>query len=101
MTEIKRKGARSTKDIPAEILVQLNRGEIETANLVEWLAVDQRFLLENLLVELQRTNYLKPILSKIDQLKKQTVNTINEAIGTGLFEQDYLNRQHKIMRKNF
>lgn len=87
MTEIKRKGARSTKDIPAEILVQLNRGEIETANLVEWLAVDHRLLLENLLTENQRTNYLKPILSKIDQLKKQTVNTINEAIGTGLFEQ--------------
>lgn len=85
MTE--RKGARSTKDIPENILAQLNRGEIETANLVEWLAVDQRFLLENLLVEHQRTDYLKPMLSKIDQLKKQTVNTINEAIGTGLFEQ--------------
>lgn len=37
MTEIKRKGARSTKYIPTNILVQLNRGEIETANLVEWL----------------------------------------------------------------
>ncbi|AIM36875.1 DNA alkylation repair protein [Sphingobacterium sp. ML3W] len=85
MTE--RKGARSTKDIPKNILAQLNRGEIETANLVEWLAVDQRFLLENLLVEHQRTDYLKPMLSIIDQLKKQTVNTINEAIGTGLFEQ--------------
>lgn len=85
MTE--RKGARSTKDIPENILAQLNRGEIETANLVEWLAVDQRFLLKNLLVEHQRTDYLKPMLSKIDQLKKQTVNTINEAIGTGLFEQ--------------
>ncbi|MDH5826973.1 DNA alkylation repair protein [Sphingobacterium faecium] len=85
MTE--RKGARSTKDIPENILAQLNRGEIETANLVEWLAIDQRFLLENLLVEHQRTDYLKPMLSKIDQLKKQTVNTINEAIGTGLFEQ--------------
>lgn len=89
MTE--RKGARSTKDIPENILAQLNRGEIETANLVEWLAVDQRFLLENLLVEHQRTDYLKPMLSKIDQLKKQTVNTINEAIGTGLFEQSIKN----------
>ncbi|WP_288462562.1 DNA alkylation repair protein [uncultured Chryseobacterium sp.] len=86
MTEIKRKGARSIQDIPTEILAQLNRGEIETANLVEWLAVDQRTLLENLLSQNQRINYLKPVLTKIDQLKKQTVNTINEAIGTGLFE---------------
>lgn len=87
MTEIKRKGARSTKDIPKEILEQLNRGEIETANLVEWLAVDQRLLLENLLKQTNRTKYLKPILLNIEALKKQTVNTINETIGTGIFEQ--------------
>jgi 3-methyladenine DNA glycosylase AlkC len=86
MTEIKRKGARSTKDIPTNILQQLNAGQIETVNLVEWLAVDQRLLLENLLKQNKRTDYLKPILTKIDQLKKQTVNTINEAIGTELFE---------------
>ncbi|WP_374099868.1 hypothetical protein [Riemerella anatipestifer] len=49
MTEIKRKGSKSTKDIPKEILEQLNCGQIETANLIEWLAVDQRLLLENLL----------------------------------------------------
>lgn len=83
---VKRKGARSIKDIPAEILIQLNRGEIETANLTEWLAVDQRLLLENLLEGNDRTEYLKPILEKIDQLKKQTVNTINEAIGLGILD---------------
>ena len=58
MTEIKRKGSRSTKDIPKEILVQLNNGQIETANLVEWLAVNQRVLLENLLKHTNRTKYL-------------------------------------------
>ena len=97
MIEIKRKGARSTKDIPTEILAQLNRGEIETANLVEWLAVDQRLLLENLLTENQRTDYLKPVLFKIDQLKKKTVNTINEAIGTGLFEQAIKNKDSNFL----
>lgn len=86
MTEIKRKGSRSAKDIPKEILEQLNRGEIETVNLVEWLAVDQRLLLENSLKQFNRTQYLQPILNDIENLKKQTVNTINEAIGTGLFE---------------
>lgn len=87
MNAVKRKGARSAKDIPTDILTQLNRGEIETVNLVEWLAVDQKLLLENLLKQHKRTDYLKPVVSKIGQLKKQTVNTVNEAIGTGLFEQ--------------
>ena len=62
MTEIKRKGSRSAKDIPKEILEQLNKGEIETTNLVEWLAVDQRTLLENLLKQTERTAYLIPFL---------------------------------------
>lgn len=87
MTEIKRKGARSIKDIPKEILEQLNHGEIETANLVEWLAIDQRALIEHILTLHDRKKYLKPILEQIDSLKKQTVNTINQAIGTELFEQ--------------
>lgn len=97
MTEIKRKGAKSTKDIPSAILEQLNRGEIETANLVEWLAVNQKLLLENLLTQNKRTDYLKPVLTKIEQLKKQTVNTINETIGTGLFEQATQNNDKEFL----
>lgn len=97
MTEVKRKGSRSAKEIPKEILRQLDRGEIETANLVEWLAVDQRLLLENLLKQFDRTQYLQPILNDIENLKKQTVNTINEAIGTGLFEQSSKNNDTEIL----
>ena len=99
MTETKRKGSRSTRDIPPVILQQLNCGEIETANLVEWLAVDQRALLENLLIEIDRNNYLQPILLAVDNLKKQTVNTINEAIGVGLFEQSVINNDDLILEK--
>jgi 3-methyladenine DNA glycosylase AlkC len=86
-TPVKRKGARSTKDISPEIRAQLNSGQLETANLVEWLAVDQRVLLTHLLQQANRTAYLAPVLLKVDGLSKQTVNTINEAIGTGLLEQ--------------
>jgi 3-methyladenine DNA glycosylase AlkC len=96
MTEVKRKGSKSTKDIPKDILEQLNCGQIETANLVEWLAVDQRLLLENLLIQTNRKKYLNPILTGIDNLKKQTVNTINEAIGTGIFEQATKNNDTEI-----
>lgn len=97
MNEIKRKGSKSTKDIPKEILEQLNCGQIETANLVEWLAVDQRLLLENLLTQTNRKKYLNPILTDIDNLKKQTVNTINEAIGTGIFTQATKNNDTEIL----
>lgn len=98
MIEIKRKGSRSTKDIPEDILEQLNRGEIETANLVEWLAINQRLLLENLLIQINRKEYLKPILTDIDELKKQTVNTVNEAIGTGIFKQATINNDSEILK---
>src|SRR5690606_23320517 len=45
----------------------------------------------------QRTDYLNPVLTKIEQLKKQTVNTINEAIGTGLFEQATQNNDKEFL----
>ena len=87
MSETKRKGAKSIKDIPSEILMQLQNGEIETANLVEWLAIDAKILLQNVLVQLGREAYSEAILSSVHALKKQTVTTINEAIGVGLFAQ--------------
>jgi 3-methyladenine DNA glycosylase AlkC len=97
MTELKakRKGSRSIREIPEEILEQLNSGQIATANLVEWLAIDQRKLLEKLLHDLNKSKYLKPILADVDTLKKKTVVTINEAIGTRLLatnDAELLNR---------
>lgn len=98
MTE-KRKVARSIKDIPADILEQLNRGEIETVNLTEWLAVNQRLLLENLLQQNNRSEYLKPVLEQVNQLKKQTVNTINETIGIGLLNLAVKNEDDEFLLK--
>jgi 3-methyladenine DNA glycosylase AlkC len=98
MIEAKRKGSRSTKDISKDIFELLNTGQIETANLVEWLAIDQKVLLGNLLKQSNRTEYLKQILADIDSLQKRTVNTINEAIGTGLFLQATKNKDVTLIK---
>ena len=98
MIEVKRTGARSTKDLSPAILKQLNCGEVETANLVEWLSIDQRSLLTHILKQHKRIAYLKPVLVAIDQLKKQTVNTINETIGTALFEQSFKNGDQQFLK---
>ena len=96
--ERKRKGARTIKDIPNNILEQLNKGEIETVNLAEWCAIDRKVLLSNLLKKHGRTKYLKPILRHIDNLKKQTANTINIAIGAELFEQITVNKDNDFLQ---
>lgn len=87
MTDIKRKGARTIKDIPNDILKKLNHGEIETVNLVEFLGIDAKVLLEAVLTQHNRKKYLRPICEKIDELTKHTFVTINETIGKELYEQ--------------
>ena len=87
MEKSKRVGARSRGKIPEDILRQLNSGEIECANVVEWSAIDRERLLENILKKHNRIHYLKPILERIGKLEKQTVNTTNEAIGAELCNQ--------------
>jgi 3-methyladenine DNA glycosylase AlkC len=99
MAEPKRKGSRSIKDIPSKIMTQLNNGEIASANLVEWLAVNPRILLKNLLSQLGKDLYYTPIITDVDNLKKQTVNTINEAIGTGLMVQSFMDNNKELLKK--
>ncbi len=94
----KRKGARSLKDIPPAILAQLNNGEIETANLMEWLAIDPIKLLTNFLSQIDRTQYQAHAIDAVKNLKKKTVNTINETIGGALFSASTSNKD-KILFK--
>lgn len=86
MIEPKRKGARSFNDLDQTIIDSLNRGEIESVNLTEWLAVDQRLLLESFLNQYDRNHYLDPILTEIDKLKKQSSNTFIELIGSNMLQ---------------
>lgn len=82
----KRKGSKSNDLIEPAIMAQLNKGEIESANLVEWLAIDQRTLLSHTLGNLNRMAYYAPVLDRLNNIEKPTVNRINECIGLGLFE---------------
>jgi 3-methyladenine DNA glycosylase AlkC len=69
MTEItKRKGARCINEIPPGTLEKLNAGKLETANLVEWLAVDRSQLLQHVLPKLGLRGAIKPTL--VEQLAK-------------------------------
>ena len=79
--EAKRKGARTIKDVPSDTLLELNAGVIESANLIEWLAIDHHVLLNNILHQNQRIQYNQEIISHWNQLKKNSINTRNEAAG--------------------
>lgn len=69
-----RKGARKISEIPADVMLQLNRGQLETANLIEWLAVDYRQLIPHIFTELQLESLISPCLAAIQSLK--TVTTL-------------------------
>lgn len=85
------------KDIPDDILRQLNNGELETANAVEWFAIDRRKLLETVLSVNNRIEYFKPILKCVNSLEKQTANTLNETIGEGLLYQSKIHEDNDLI----
>ncbi|NOT60432.1 MAG: DNA alkylation repair protein [Acidobacteria bacterium] len=68
----KRKGAVRISEIPTAILKQLNTGAIESVNLTEWLAVDQRALLMNVLPALNLAEAVAPAFAQVSALKKRT-----------------------------
>ena len=84
MTQAKRVGARSISQIAPDILQQINRGELATANLTEWLVVDQVALLEHQLHLLGRSDYLPELLAQIREQKKPSTHSTCRVIGRTL-----------------
>jgi 3-methyladenine DNA glycosylase AlkC len=80
------------------VLEQLNNGSVETVNLVEWLAIDQLLLLKNMLQQQKRANWYKPAAAAVAQLKKKTVNTINETIGKVLLREATLQKDTAFLK---
>ncbi len=79
---LNRKGARKPADVPAEILDLLHKGKIETVNLSEWLALDQRKLFDHLAEELKFSNVITDQVNQVlDEEKKPSSNTFSRIIG--------------------
>ncbi|WP_422107494.1 DNA alkylation repair protein [Winogradskyella sp.] len=76
-----RKGARSFKDLDPEVIDYLNKGLIETKNLMEWLATDQLQLLKLVLEEHQKTDWYDSFDMAVNAQKKPTANSNTKVIG--------------------
>ncbi|NAS29797.1 DNA alkylation repair protein [Flavobacteriaceae bacterium R38] len=76
-----RKGARSFADLDLEVIEYLNKGMIETANLMEWLATDQLILLKKVLKDLDREMWYDAFYEAVNVQKKPTANSNTKVIG--------------------
>lgn len=82
---VNRKGARKPADVPKEVLELLHQAKLETVNLSEWLAVDQRQIFEYLAHELKlATTISDEVFSILDEEKKPSSNTFSRLIGQTL-----------------
>lgn len=81
-----RKGARKIASIPEEVLHHLNKGELETVNLTEWLAVDQKALLSHVLSAKEFSELRKACLQEMESIKKPTAMKSTEVIGKCLLQ---------------
>lgn len=83
---LNRKGARKAADIQAEVLELLEKGLIETANLTEWLAVDQLKVLKSVLDDLGLATHFSSIEAEVNAQKKPSSNSNTKLIGIALGE---------------
>lgn len=77
---LERKGARKVSDIPKEVVDLLQRGQLETVNLTEWLAVDHALLLRSILAELGLRQQTDGMLARLGQAAEQKIMKIIPAI---------------------
>lgn len=90
-------GATKAQYIPREVLVALNEGKTASVNLVEWMAINRRLLLRELLLSCNRQHYLNNILADLDGLKNPGITSLDETIGTGLFTEMTLNKDEQLL----
>lgn len=86
MAKQARKGALRRADVPAAIRRQLNRGELETASLAEWLIVDQAELLRHTLPSVGLKKPLENVLAAVADIPVPTTMKALYRIGEQLAE---------------
>ncbi len=91
----RRRGARRIAEIPREVLAQLNAGQTETVNLVEWLAVDMPALLQAILPHVGLGPSAPRILARLDGVGSLGVNARSAAISRALGEAAYPHRRRE------
>jgi 3-methyladenine DNA glycosylase AlkC len=79
-----RKGAKRRSDISAEVLSALNRGELATANLVEWLAIDMPQLCRHVLKDIGQTKLPPGWLKGIENLNELGILQKTEQIAAAI-----------------
>jgi 3-methyladenine DNA glycosylase AlkC len=77
---LQRKGARKINEIPDEVVNLLLKGQLQTVNLTEWLAVDHIVLLQNVLDELGLQQESESILHRLNHLNEKKIMKIIPAI---------------------
>lgn len=82
----RRKGARSFRTIPPEVREGLDCGEIESASLAEFLAVDRLRLFERVLTACGRAAWFHAVAARTAALRKPSFKTIHEAVAAALAE---------------
>ena len=77
-----RKGASRIADIPPDVLAALNRGELETVTLVEWLAVDWPTLLRHALDDVGAADLIPRLVPRVEELSALKITKRQRALGT-------------------
>jgi 3-methyladenine DNA glycosylase AlkC len=76
-----RKGPRSLKNLNPEVVEYLNKGLVETKNLMEWLATDQLKLLKLALNSIGKSAWFPDFEVAVHAQKKPTANSNTKVIG--------------------
>ncbi len=81
----RRKGAMKRSDIQPEVLDALHHGLVDTITLAEWLAIDMKKLLKNILPNVGLENEIGSVIDRFDKIKNEGVTKRLKGVGEILY----------------